>query len=85
MFQGRVAGLLWPRPFLNKLSNALVSRKFCELHTDEKYIGGVIDTGGQFIGDVIDTGEQFIGSVVDTGDNIFSPVALIPVRNNQKP
>jgi hypothetical protein len=27
-----VAGLLQPRPFLNKLSNALVSRKFCEWH-----------------------------------------------------
>jgi hypothetical protein len=30
LFQGRVAGLLQPRPFLNKLSNALVIRKFCE-------------------------------------------------------
>ncbi len=30
LLQGRVAGLLRPRPFLNKLSNALVSRKFCE-------------------------------------------------------
>ncbi len=33
LFQGRVAGLLRPRPFLNKLSNALVSRKFCEQHS----------------------------------------------------
>ncbi len=32
LFQGRVAGLLRPRPFLNKLSNALASRKFCERH-----------------------------------------------------
>jgi hypothetical protein len=31
--QGRVAGLLRPRPFLNKLSIALVSRKFCEWHS----------------------------------------------------
>ncbi len=31
---GRVASLLRPRPFLEKLSNALVSRKFCEQHTD---------------------------------------------------
>jgi hypothetical protein len=28
LLQGRVAGLLWPRPFLNKLSNALFIRKF---------------------------------------------------------
>ncbi len=71
LFQGRVAGLLRPRPFLNKLSNALVSRKFCERHTNEKFIGGVIDTSEQFIGGVIDTGEQFIGGVVDNGNNIF--------------
>jgi hypothetical protein len=32
LFQGRVAGLLWPRPFLNKLSIALSNRKFCERH-----------------------------------------------------
>jgi hypothetical protein len=31
-----------------------------------------------------DTGEQFIAGVNDTGDNIFSPVLLIQVRNNQK-
>ncbi len=30
--QGWVAGLLRPRPFLNKLSNALISRKFCGRH-----------------------------------------------------
>ncbi len=27
-----MAGLLWPRPFPQQLSNALVSRKFCERH-----------------------------------------------------
>ncbi len=32
LLQGRVAGLLRPRPFIHKLSNALVSRKFCERH-----------------------------------------------------
>jgi hypothetical protein len=32
LFLGRVASLLWPRPFLNKLNNALFSRKFCERH-----------------------------------------------------
>jgi hypothetical protein len=31
--QGRVAGLLRPRPFLYKMINALVSRKFCERHS----------------------------------------------------
>jgi hypothetical protein len=33
-------------------------------------------------GGVVDTGEQFIAGVIDTCD--FSPVSLIPVRNNQK-
>ncbi len=32
LLQGRVVGLL-PRPFLHKLSIALVSRKFCEQHS----------------------------------------------------
>jgi hypothetical protein len=36
----------------------------------------------KFIGHVVDTSEQFIGGVVDTGEH-FSPVSLIPVRNNQ--
>jgi hypothetical protein len=30
------ASLLQPRPFLNKLSNALVSRKICERHREYK-------------------------------------------------
>jgi hypothetical protein len=37
LLQGRVAGLLQPRPFLNKMSNALVSIKFCERHTDPQH------------------------------------------------
>jgi hypothetical protein len=36
------------------------------------------------IGGVAANSEQFIAGVNDTGDNIFSPVSLIPVRNNQK-
>jgi hypothetical protein len=35
VLQGRVGGLLRPRPFLNKLSNALFSRKFCEAHINK--------------------------------------------------
>ncbi len=37
LLQGRVAGLLRPRPFLNKLSIALSSRKFCERHTTDVF------------------------------------------------
>ncbi len=36
LLQGRDAGLLGPRPFLNKLSSALVSREFCEQHIYNK-------------------------------------------------
>jgi hypothetical protein len=34
LIQGRVAGLLQPRPFLNKLSIAQSNRKFCERHNN---------------------------------------------------
>jgi hypothetical protein len=33
---------------------------------------------------IYDIGEKFISGVVDTSNKIFSPVLLIPVRNNQK-
>jgi len=42
LLQGRFAGLLRPRPFLNKLSNALVSRKFCERHKYKFFFSSTI-------------------------------------------
>jgi hypothetical protein len=46
-------------------------------------IAGDNDTDDKFFAGINDTGEQ-LSPVTDTGNNIFSPVSLIPVINNQK-
>ncbi len=90
--QGWVAGLLWPRPFLKKLSKAQSNIKFCERHKGAQPVSttpvanfstsfaSVVDTAGKFATGVYDTGGKFATSVNNAGGKLSS-VSTTPAAN----
>jgi hypothetical protein len=53
---------------LQKGQTSVINTVYCR---SKKFIGGVVDTGGQFLAYVIDTVEQFIAGVNNSTNNIF--------------